>query len=84
MIIKILFLVGVILSVIFGLSVIFVGLREDSVSVPLVGLLYLLVGPLVVRVYCEIFILAFQIHESLVQIEKNTRPMAEHAETKIQ
>lgn len=46
MIIKILFLVGVILSVIFGLSVIFVGLREDSVSVPLVGLLYLLVGPL--------------------------------------
>lgn len=82
-IIEVLFLVGVMLSVIVGLLGIFLGLQIASVRLTLLGLVLLLAGPPLIRVYCELVIIPFQIHDSLLQIDKNTRPMADHAETKI-
>lgn len=73
-VIQILFWVGVIVCVLAGLGTMIGGsyLPGSSASGALSGLLILLVGPIVVRVYCEILIVMFRIHDSLTVIERNT------------
>ena len=61
-IIKIIFWVGVIACVIGGIAMAF---NDSGVG----GLLCILLGPLVVRLYCEIIIVIFKIFQSLKQIE---------------
>jgi hypothetical protein len=60
MIIQIIFWVGVVASVIIGL-----GMMGYSF---LTGLVVLVIGPLVVRIYCELLILLFRIHDTLKEI----------------
>lgn len=62
MIIQILFWVLALVTVIMGLITIIQG--EG-----LPGLVILILGPIMVRVYCELIILAFRIYESLRNIE---------------
>ncbi len=66
-IITIIFWLGVIGSVLAGLGVIIAGIQGQGIMV-LVGLLYIILGPIVVKVYCELVIIAFRIYETLVEI----------------
>jgi hypothetical protein len=71
LIIQILFWIGLALSVLFGLVLIFQGLTSQYRGgfTVFMGLLYLVVGPIVVRIYCELLIVFFKIHENLVAIK---------------
>jgi len=75
-IIKIVFWIGLIVSVLAGLGLILAGFGTDDGGGGLivVGLAYLVLGPIVVRVYCELIIILFRMHESLREIRNNTAP----------
>ena len=70
-IIQIIFWVGVISSVISGVVMIITG---DSYYGEgggiLIGLLFIFLGPIVVRIYCEFLILFFSINDTLTDIKK--------------
>ncbi len=67
-IIQIIFWIGVALCIIFGVSIILVGSRFGNGG-PVYGLLLLIFGPVVVRIYCEILIIFFRINETLTEIK---------------
>ncbi|WP_152657667.1 DUF4282 domain-containing protein [Oceanobacillus sp. CFH 90083] len=67
-IIKVLFWVGLAASVLFGLTTIFSGIVEEEFLLILTGLIIIIVGTLLVRVYCELLIIMFKIYEILKQI----------------
>ncbi len=69
-------LVGII--VIAGLIALFAG---NTGSDRFGGFLLLILGPLFVRVYCEILIVIFKMHEALRAIEANTRGTAPTTQT---
>ena len=62
--IQVIFWIGVGLCVIGGL----VAIARGEVS----GVVVLLLGPLVVRIYCELLIVIFKILEALTAIRRNT------------
>lgn len=68
-IIQIIFWVGVIVCVIGGIVYIVMGVvsRTGGLAV-LYGILILVLGPLAVRVECELLILVFRIHDALEEI----------------
>ena len=70
------FWIGVAICVIGGIIGIVSGLnsRYGGGSEVFTGLMMLILGPLVVRIYCELLIIIFRIHETLVEIKKNTEP----------
>lgn len=76
-VIQIIFWLGVIACIGAGLFVFSVG---DSLpttgylSPKTTGLMIIILGPIGVRVYCEILIVFFRIHDTLRQIERNTTP----------
>ena len=77
-IIQIIFWVGVVLCIIFGLAAIFVGSQYGERGV-VWGVLVLIFGPVLVRIYCEILIIFFRINETLTEIkhtleERRTAP----------
>jgi len=63
-IIKILFWIGVIVSVIFGLVQIF-----NGGFFVIIGLLMIVLGPIFVRIYCEILIILFKMNDNLHDIK---------------
>lgn len=74
-IIQIIFWIGVILCIIAG-----AGILISNIAAPylggnefLIGLLILLIGPLAVRIYCELLIVIFRINETLTEIKTNTQ-----------
>jgi hypothetical protein len=67
-IIQILFWLGVALCVIFGIGYMVIGSRYGAAG-PVYGLLILVLGPVVVRIYCEILIIFFRINETLTEIK---------------
>ena len=71
-VIQILFWIGVIVCVLAGLASIVGGSYLPGPGGTIYGLLVLFVGPIIVRVYCEILIVVFRIHDSLAEIQKNT------------
>ncbi|MEW6212472.1 MAG: DUF4282 domain-containing protein [Acidobacteriota bacterium] len=70
-IIQIIFWIGVALVVILGFLTIAAGASafRDGGLVILIGLLYIVLGPIIVRVYCELIIVAFRMNESLSDIK---------------
>ena len=64
LIIQILFWVFVVIVVIGGI----VALKADALR----GILMIVLGPVIVRIYCEILIVLFRILESLQEIAMNT------------
>ena len=74
LIIQIIFWIGVVICVLSGLVTIIAGVARSygGGSQVLLGLLVLIFGPLVVRIYCELLIIAFRIHDRLVDIKDNT------------
>lgn len=74
-IIQIIFWVGVIACVVFGLAVLAGGDSLQGltpVSPTVMGLLIIILGPIAVRVYCEILMVWFRIYESIRGVERNT------------
>lgn len=86
-IIQIIFWVGVAFCIIFGLGAIFIGSRYGSGGT-FYGILLLFLGPVAVRIYCEILIVFFRINETLTEIKhsledrRSTPPV--QAQTAIQ
>jgi len=74
-IIQILFWIGVVLCVIGGIIGIVQGAGAEYGGGRLVlfGLLTLFLGPVFVRVYCELIIIFFRIHDTLTEIKQNTQ-----------
>ncbi|HUU42478.1 MAG TPA: DUF4282 domain-containing protein [Planctomycetota bacterium] len=68
-IIQVVFWIAVAVVVIVSL----IGLGESRGDAKLAAVLTLLLGPIAVRMYCELLIVIFRIHSNLEQIEKNTR-----------
>jgi uncharacterized membrane protein YagU involved in acid resistance len=68
-IIQVLFWVGVIVCIIAGLVMIGMGIKLPGNQMVLKGVLLAILGPLGVRVYCEILIVFFRINETLTEIK---------------
>lgn len=77
-IIKMLFYIGIVISVISGVVVLFGGIisafQQNSIGAALGGLvggpLVVIFGMLLARVYAELLIVVFQIHENLAAIKR--------------
>lgn len=69
--IKIAFWLGIIGSLIGGVGMLISGLLSDQFGFfqILGGLFILLAGPLIVRIYCELFIILFKMHQSINEIK---------------
>ena len=70
-IIKILFWIGSVAFVIYGIVTIINSFRmsHGAVIAFFGGLLIMILGPIMVRVWCEILIVIFKIHDSLVELK---------------
>lgn len=70
-IIKIVFYLGIIASVISGLLMIFSGINAyyGGGFEVFAGILTIIFMPIIVRIYCELLIVIFKIHESLIEIK---------------
>ncbi len=68
-IIQVLFWVGVLVCLIAGLVMIVMGIKLPGDQMVLKGVLLVILGPLGVRVYCEILIVFFRINETLTEIK---------------
>lgn len=72
-IIKVIFWIGVVVCVLVGI----IGILRGAVAKygggaqVLGGILFLFVGPLLVRIYCELLILFFRMNETLTDIKNN-------------
>ncbi|HEY60712.1 MAG TPA: DUF4282 domain-containing protein [Anaerolineae bacterium] len=71
-IIKVLFWIGVAVSVISGLVMIggSFGRYGGGATTFLMGLFTIILGPVAVRIYCEIIILFFRINDTLTEIRE--------------
>lgn len=76
-VIKILYYIGLVVVIIGGLISIFTGLfgAFGGGRMVIMGLIWLVVGPIMVRVYCELLIVAFKIHENLAEINARGKGM---------
>ena len=72
--IHIFFWIGVAVCVLLGLIAIVAGAasggREGGGAVVLGGLFWLFVGPILVRIYCEVLIIFFRIYDTLKDIRE--------------
>ena len=68
--IQIVYWLVTVVVVLIGLAGLFGGNGVEK----LVGLLIVIVGPLLVRIYAEVIILGFKINETLTEIKNNTAP----------
>ena len=69
LLIQALFWIGVVLVILAGIVLLIVG---PGVLGRVIGVFTILLGPLAVRVYMEIFIVIFRINETLTDIRANT------------
>lgn len=74
-IIKIVFWIGLAVSVLSGLLLILSGLAADGAGgLVILGLIYLVLGPVLVRVWCELILVFFRMNDALQAIHANTAP----------
>ena len=75
-IIQVLFWIGAVVCVLMGIAEIITGIvghLDGGGRVVLMGVLTLVLGPLLVRVYCEILIVLFSINDTLTDIKNKMR-----------
>lgn len=75
-IIKILFWIGVVAAVLGGLIMFIQGAANGMVGPAIMGLIWMVLGPIIVRVYCELLILGFRVYDVLVDIRAGRRGAA--------
>ncbi|MEI7853344.1 MAG: DUF4282 domain-containing protein [Planctomycetota bacterium] len=68
--VNIFFWIGTIISVVIGLGLFIISLANINSEGILIGFLTMLLGPLVIRIYCELIIVFFMINETLTDISK--------------
>jgi len=69
-IIQVIFWLGLAVCVVAGFVYIVIGAEQvDGAANILKGVLVLVLGPLAVRIYCEILIIFFRINETLTEIK---------------
>jgi len=75
-IIQVIFWIGVVLCVLGGLGAMIAGAAAEygGGGQVLGGLFLLVLGPLCVRIYCELLILLFRMNDTLTEIKNNTAP----------
>ncbi|HLQ72822.1 MAG TPA: DUF4282 domain-containing protein [Bacillota bacterium] len=85
-IIKIVFWIGAGLSVLSGLGIIISGMNSyfGGGAQVFAGLITIVVGPFVVRIYCELLIIFFKMHESLQEIKRSLTNKEAHVTTTIE
>jgi hypothetical protein len=73
-VIQVLFWLGVVACILGGIGAILTGFaRIDRVPELIgIGILAVVFGPLVVRIYCEWLIVLFRINDTLTEIRRNT------------
>ncbi len=69
-IIQVVFWLGLIVIVGYALAILIAG---EEAWVRVLGVVYLILGPVLWRVWCEIMILLFRISETLTDIRNNTK-----------
>ena len=71
-IIQFLFWLGILGCIIAGILLIVMGTIWEGLDVELVfmGIGYIVLGPIVVRIYCELLIILFSINDTLTDIKK--------------
>ena len=67
-VIQVLFWIGVLVMLIAAI----VSFAQGTAASVLSGLVMLILGPLMVRIYCELLIVMFRILDALREIQKNT------------
>jgi len=72
-VIQFLFWLGVIIVVLVGLIGFVSGIANGNIGAGLGSLLMVVLGPLAVRIYCELIIVAFRIVDLLGEIRNNTK-----------
>ena len=82
-VIQVIFWIGVVYCVIVGIVMIAAGVAgsRGGGAMVLTGLLTLILGPLFVRIYCELLIIMFRIHDRLTEISNNTGPKQSAAQS---
>ena len=73
-VIQIIFWIGAAICVLGGLITMIAGAASNygGGAQVLGGLFMMILGPLMVRIYCELLIIMFRIHDRLVDIRDNT------------
>lgn len=68
--IQLIFWLGVIGSIIGGIGTAIFGIISDSGGIGqiLIGIVSMFLGPIIVRVYCELLIVVFKMHSALISI----------------
>ena len=73
-IVPILFWIGTVICIIAGIGFIIIGTTSDfnlgGGEMVLMGIAYIVLGPIVVRIYCELLIILFSINDTLTDIKK--------------
>jgi hypothetical protein len=74
-VIQVLFWLGVVACILGGIGAILVGIARIDRTPELIGIgiLAVVFGPLVMRIYCEWLIVLFRINDTLTEIMHNTR-----------
>ena len=67
--IQVIFWIAVVMCVISALM----AMAQGGVAI-IAGLLFLIIGPFMARIYCELLIIAFRIYDELVAIRTGTPP----------
>jgi hypothetical protein len=66
--VNIFFWIGTIISVVIGLGLFIISLANINSQGIILGFLTMLLGPLVIRIYCELMVVFFRINETLTDI----------------
>jgi hypothetical protein len=72
-IVQILFWIGVIVVVLTGLVTLIAGIFKLSFYWFLTGILWIILGPLVLRIYAEVTLLVFRIYDRLGEIHDSLK-----------
>ncbi len=80
-IIPILFWTGVIICILAGIALINIGFGSedhiDAINMTFLGIGCLIFGPIALRLFCELLIILFAIHDTLADIKKQLKPSEE-------
>lgn len=72
-IIQILFWIGAVLASLSGIFMMIGGIRMDDLSTTFFGFFIMLLGPIFVRIYCELLIVIFRMNETLTDIHNELK-----------
>jgi hypothetical protein len=72
-IIQIIFWIGAVLASLAGIFVMIGGIRIDDLGTTFLGFFSMLLGPIAVRIYCELLIVIFRMNETLTDIRNELK-----------